>query len=456
MWGGLAKGGMLVKIHARLALPLALVALVAGCSQEVILEGERLDRRSPGLVEGDARPPVPAYSDDFENRAEPVSLPPARANADWPQLLGNAAHHLPNPAFSGAPSVLWQARIGQGNDRKHHITASPVVGAGRVFTLDAEAGVMAHTTAGAPVWSADVTPPGRRRGDASGGGLALGAGKLFVTSGFGALTALDAATGALVWRQALDADAQGAPAYADGVVYLATKDAQGYAIDAENGRILWQVSGIPDASGYEGVAAPAILGGTVVFGMIGGELVAADRKTGERRWLTRLAGERLGRAYVQTTDVTGQPVMVGKVTYAANPVGRSFAIDDTGAVIWQANEGALDPMAVAGGAVFLVSDENRLIRLDAATGAPVWAVELPYYKARKLRRRTAIYAHRGPVVAGGLVWLASSDGLMRGYDPVDGALAVSIELPDGAVTLPALSGGTAYVVTRRGLLLALR
>jgi len=65
--------------------------------------------------------------------------------------------------------------------------------------LDAGARVTATATSGAPVWATDVTPGSDNAGDASGGGVSVASGMVFVTTGFGELTALDAATGREVW-----------------------------------------------------------------------------------------------------------------------------------------------------------------------------------------------------------------------------------------------------------------
>ena len=63
------------------------------------------------------------------------------------------------------------------------------------------------------------------------------------------------------------------------------------------------------------------------------------------------------------------------------------------------------------------------IRLDAATGEVIWAVDMPYFTQEKIKKRKGIYAHYGPVLAGGRVMVVSSDGLLRAFDPTDGSLA---------------------------------
>ena len=59
-------------------------------------------------------------------------------------------------------------------------------------------------------------------------------------------------------------------------------------------------------------------------------------------------------------------------------------------------------------------------------------------------------------VAGGRVRVASSDGLLRSFDPKNGALVGSVEIPDGATTAPAVAGGVLYVVSTKGELHAFR
>ena len=114
------------------------------------------------------------------------------------------------------------------------------------------------------------------------------------------------------------------------------------------------------------------------------------------------------------------------------------------------------PVAVSGNAVYLVNDEAKLVRLDSATGAPVWVRDLPFFVPQKEKRRAEIFVHYGPILAGGRLLLVSSDGVIRSFDPASGALIGSQELPDGAAAGPAIAGGTLYVVTRDGQLRAFR
>ncbi len=435
-------------IRSGALMVLAALVLSACAERDVILPGERLDVRTPFNGEGAT----------VENRAKPIRLGKAVRNDAWPQRAGSAENRIRQPAFSVAPQLAWAAPIGEGNDRRHRITADPVSAGGRVFTLDSRATVSAFSLEGAPVWSRDLTPPGENPDDASGGGLAVAGGRLFVTTGFGELVALDAATGAVNWRQRLDAPAAGAPTLASGTVFVVTRDSRAIAVDAANGRELWQLQGVPSPAGVVGGAAPAVSGRLVIFPLPSTELVAAFRRGGMQVWSGSVAGGRLGRAYARISDVTGDPVVKGQVVYAGNSSGRTVALDlTTGEPVWSAPEGATGPVWVEGGSVFLVSDRAELVRLDARNGRRIWAAELPdFVPARNQRRLRDVYANYGPVLAGGRLWVASGDGRLRGFDPVDGRLSASVELPGGAATRPIVVRGTMYVVSRDGQLLAFR
>ena len=96
------------------------------------------------------------------------------------------------------------------------------------------------------------------------------------------------------------------------------------------------------------------------------------------------------------------------------------------------------------------------MRVDASDGSAIWAVDLPKYIKDKPLGRGPVYAHYGPILAGGRIWVASNDGFLRAYSPKDGALLASVEVPGGATTDPVVAGGVLYVVGTKGQLFAFR
>lgn len=432
---------MTVKSGIGAALGLAL--LVACGEVDVILPGERLAIRPEAAIINETR---------ALNLVAPVS------NASWTHRNGSADHQITHPALSAGLAPVFAVSIGEGDSRRARITADPVVANGAIYTLDARAQVQATSTAGQPLWAQDLTPGNDGRGDASGGGIAVQGNALYVATGFGELTALDASSGAVLWRQDLDAPGTSAPTVFGELVYVVARDSVAYAIDRTTGRIRWSVAGTPSVGNFAGGAGAAVNSEIAIFPFGSGDVTATFPAGGTQRWSTVVTGERVGQAAANISDISGDPVIAGGTVYVGNFSGRLVAMNiANGARLWTATEGAVSPVWPSGDSVFLVNDLNQLVRLDRSTGAPVWKVDLPQSVAagtfRQVRSR---FAHYGPVLAGGRLIVASSDGLIREFDPASGALIGSAEIPGGAASNPAVAGQTLYVVSKSGQLVAFR
>jgi len=129
-------------------------------------------------------------------------LPPALPQADWPQPGGLGEFNVENVEAAPAFEIAWRRGFGKGSDRTFHITASPVVAGGRVYVMDAETDVAAlDAQTGAVVWKKSTRPSSRRDKDGFGGGIAFADGKLYVATGFRVVTQLDAVTGEAGWTR---------------------------------------------------------------------------------------------------------------------------------------------------------------------------------------------------------------------------------------------------------------
>ena len=96
------------------------------------------------------------------------------------------------------------------------------------------------------------------------------------------------------------------------------------------------------------------------------------------------------------------------------------------------------------------------MRLSAEDGTRIWGHPLPLFTERKPKKQAGIVGHYGPLIAGGQLILASGDGKLRFFDPASGQMTRSIDLPGGAASNPVVAGGTLYVVSKKGQLLAFR
>src|SRR3546814_13964663 len=124
---------------------------------------------------------------------------------------------------------------------------------------------------------------------AFGGGVSYGNGRVFATTGWGKVVALDAASGSEVWRTSLNAPLRGAPAVEGDRVVVITQDNQIATLSATDGSTLWESAGTIETSRLLGAATPAIALDTVVAGYSSGELVAMRLENGRPVWQDTVA-----------------------------------------------------------------------------------------------------------------------------------------------------------------------
>lgn len=433
----------------KLGFCLGLAALTSCGDSQLILDGERFGLRDEISA---------AEAAGIESGDIPPFAAPAQVNHNaWTHRGGSVGRKLTHPALGTGLDRIWTANIGQGNERKARITADPIVSGGRIYTLDSASRVAATGSDGRALWARTLIPSTERGDEASSGGLAFGDGVVIAATGFGELFALDATSGEVRWSQRLEAPVTSAPTIHDGLVYVVSRDSRAWALDVAQGRIRWQITGTPSNANLVGGSGPVVAGRSVVFPFGSGELVAALAKSGIRVWGSSVAGQRRGRAYTSISDISGDPVVHDGKIYAANQGGRVVALSAvSGDRLWSANEGAYSPVWPSDNSVFMISEQAELLRLDAETGARIWGVELPLFVKQRIKRRKSVFAHFGPILAGGRLIVASDDGVIREFNPETGALITEVAMGNGAASNPVVVDGTLYVVTENGQLAAFR
>jgi outer membrane protein assembly factor BamB len=383
-----------------------------------------------------------------------IRLPRPFENTEWPEAGGYPNHAMQHLALGDNVKTVWTASAGDGSSRYGRVLAPPVIGGGRVFTMDAGSTISAFDgKSGQRLWSVDVAPADA--GKAYGGGVAYAGGRVFVGTGYAQIVALDAASGKEIWRQSVVAPLRGAPTVADGRVFAITVDNQLPALAAADGRQLWTHSGTPETAGLLGGASPAVEGDVVIAAYSSGELYALRVENGRPLWSDNLALTQRTDAISALADIRGRPVIDRGVVYAISHSGRMVAIDlRTGERIWEQDIGGTQTPWIAGDFVYLLTNSEELVCLTRRDGRVRWVAELPRYGDPKDKSDPMSWA--GPVLAGNRLVVVSSDGEAMSYSPYTGKPLGRIELPGGIFVAPALADGTLFFLTDDAELVAMR
>lgn len=236
----------------------------------------------------------------------------------------------------------------------------------------------------------------------------------------GALHALDARTGRLLWKVATGNGGAASPAVAHGLVYFVVDDDVLHALDARNGAPHWtyRLSRSRRDRTRKNLSGSATLSGDSVFfnvthvGKVAGAWVeslhALDARTGRTRWKT------------DRVQATTSPVVHGGLVFTAR-YQLAALVAKTGAKKWEYTFGeyeddgrrfddyAVDSPAAADGVLHVATFGGSFHALDAASGRLLWRFERAGYTARA-----------APAVANGTVFVGAVDGHLHALDAKTG------------------------------------
>jgi len=412
---------------------------------------------------------------DASLQAEPVTLPPPYRNADWPEPGGYASNAMYHLEASGPLKQVWDETAGDGSGSDSRLTASPVVVGGRIFVLDATTHVYAFNAAtGEEEWHESIAPKGRRSfmnavsfglfgtntnldtTKGAGGGLAFDDGKLFATTGFGEVMALNPANGKEIWRVQLTVPVLNAPVANGGRVFVSSQDNHFYAFAEANGRQLWDHSGIAESSGIMESTSAAVAGEFVLAPYTSGEIYALRVQNGRAAWSDMLTRSHGVTALSEIDDIAGRPVVDRDLVFAISHSGVMAAIQiDSGDRQWSRDLGGIQTPWVAGDYVYVVTLESQLICLTRKEGKVRWIHQLPRWVDPEDTSSDPI-VWSGPVLVSDRLVVVSSSGFAQSLSPYTGELLSRMEIPDKAYIAPVVANDTLYILTNDADLVALR
>jgi outer membrane protein assembly factor BamB len=384
-----------------------------------------------------------------------VRLPQPYENAAWPQPGGDATHAMHHLALAENLSVLWTADAGEAASDDQRLLSEPIVSDGRVYAMDAASVVSAFDAeSGDRLWRVDLTPEDEDD-DLFGGGIAAHGDRIFVTTPFARVFALDATSGEVAWESAAPAPMRSAPTVSDGRVFVLTIDNQLLALAADDGRRLWTHAAVSESAGLLGGAAPAVIGNTVIAAYSSGELFALRAETGRVLWNENLAGLQRSDALSTLADIRGRPVADRDLVIAISHSGLLSAIDlRRGSRIWDRDIGGSQSPWVAGDFVYVVDNNGELICLTRRDGRIRWIQSLPKWEDEEDQEDPIYWA--GPVLAGDRLIVVGTAGQALSISPYTGDILGAIDLPSGAHLPPVVAGGTLIFLSDDARLVALR
>ncbi len=436
----------------RFLLPVLAGIFLAGCDD--FLDETKDSPKLPGKRISVLSHETALKPEASKTKSAPIQLPPPDPNETWDQAGGSSNHAMHHLEINDSLEQAWSTNVGEGSSNRSKLLAQPIVAAGHVFTVDSANQVTALSVkSGRKVWQRDLLPEDVR--PSSSGGIAYEDGRLFVTTNFAQVIALDAKTGKVLWQEHVSAPVRGAPTVRAGRVVVVTVDDHTYCMASDDGQVLWTHQGTIEAASMLAGNSPAIDGNVVVVPYASGELFALRIENGSVLWQDSVANVSRNQGVATLTDITGRPIIDRGRVFVMGHADVLVAIDiRTGKRLWDRDIGGIQSPWVAGDYLFLITNNNELVAVDAKTGDLAWVTQLQTWEDTEKKKGRVVWT--GPILASNRLIIASNTGFLASVSPYTGAILGQMEIGDGISVPPVVANHSLYFYTDEADVLAYR
>jgi outer membrane protein assembly factor BamB len=391
-----------------------------------------------------------------ELATEAIALPTPELIATWGQAGSSSDKVIGHSNAASELSVAWRANIGEGSGKKSALTAPPVANETTVYTLDSEQKIVATDLAtGARRWSKKLKGLTARDKIGIGGGLAVEGDTLIVASGFGFVSALNAADGSEKWQRKMGAPMTGSPTIRQGRIFVGSNNNEIFALNFETGETEWSDQAIAETARVLSSPSPAAVEDFVIAPYSSGEVIAYRASNGRRLWTDAISQAGRFTPISEINDIGSRPVLSGGLVFAASQSGVTVAIDGrSGNRVWSQPIGSTQAPALAGPYMFVAGIDGTLAALKPGTGEAYWVVQLPTYENAEKKKKRISYS--GPVVASGRILLIASTGELLAFSPQTGERVGAVKLGDVTYIEPIVVQDKLLALTDKGTLVAIR
>lgn len=216
------------------------------------------------------------------------------------------------------------------------------------------------------------------------------------------------------------------PAPTKAIVYFGGQDNNFYALNAQNGDLIWKYK----SDGNFSYSTPALENSTLYSTNTDHNLYALDAVSGKLKW-----------KFATASTTISSPAVVNNIVYFGSDDHYIYAVDAvSGNLKWKylTDQNVDSSPAVANGIVYIGSADGNLYALDALTGSLKWKYDTgsPIVEA-------------SPVISNNVIFIGNRDGYLNAVDATNGqskwifsANGISLEQ-----SKPSINNGVIYVAS---------
>lgn len=364
----------------------------------------------------------------------------------WTQAGGIASHAMPNVPLGDNLKQTYRVSVGAGSTDERRQMSNVVVDGKHAYVLDTQGQVYAiKKDTGEQVWTAAATAEDDATEEMLGGGICVDGEAVIATTSFGRVFAFNAQSGELLWKADIGAPIRSAATAHGGRLFVITINNTCVALNSQTGQVLWEHQGITETSALLGSASPAAYGDTVVVAYSSGEIFALQADNGHVLWNEVLVSGMRSDTLSAFPHIRARPIIDRGSVICINFGGAMASFDlKTGQRQWHTPLSGSRSPAIARDYVFVLTHDNVVQAVDRTTGHIKWRSPLTNVEDGDALQ------YAGPVLAGGMLVITCSKGQVIFLSPQDGKEVKKLEIGNSCYLSPVVASNHLYVLEDSG------
>ncbi|MDR0942536.1 MAG: PQQ-like beta-propeller repeat protein [Holosporales bacterium] len=425
----------------KLWLSIAVITLfLTACDKKEILPGKR-EAISGIAVNDNLRSAAPIKAGNITINS------PSKIDS-YTDIAGNKQHNSIHYKIDSLNKVLWKTSIG-----RSPINSNILVFGENVYAVDSQGTLVCISEqSGKKLWEKRIAK--QPDGAVFSGGMAINNGVIYIATNIGTIVAIDSKTQKELWIKSVKYPLHGAPLYVSGKIIASSIENQTFAIDANNGSIVWTKTFNKEQTIMEKTGTPAVFGNDIICACSSGDIISLNIQNGADNWSDVLVPSNTSDSGVTISHIAMSPLVFGDNVLVAASESKMVLIDAiSGIRIWEQNIGTLNSPVINNGWIFILTNDNIVACLSCKDGSIKWKADIRDI-CSSLNKKYENREWTGPLIINGEILVFSNAGDVLDIDVSTGKLKgqKKYEIFKGVNTakVPVIVDGQMFVVTSRG------
>lgn len=335
-----------------------------------------------------------------------------------------------------AVRTVWSLNVGKAGDQLF----KPAISKDRIFAASQSGDIVCiDASNGKVIWKIKANT-------SLSSGVAADATTVVVTGSDATVIALDAATGQTRWKYQASTEILSVPAIGSGTVVVRSVDNRIVALDSESGTRRWYLQRTAPPLALRSAPGIVVGDGLAYIGLPAGRVIALSVLTGAPRWEATIAEPKGATELERVSDVSGEPVLLGRDLCASTYQGRIACVDaGNGTIRWARELSAAVGPGIDQRYVYTADEKGNLQAFARDSGSSLW-------------RNTSLSWRNlsTPVSFGRAVAVGDRQGYVHFFSREEGAVLARIPTDGSAIrATPVVAGAYLIVQTQDGKLSAI-